>query len=91
MCAGAYGEGGVRGSNRPQGQAWADRVAHPGHRGDWQCFVQAPFSAPPHTLGLTNRALRVNSYLKVMVPKSTNITFWEQQKMGVAMVSKLII
>jgi hypothetical protein len=46
-----------------------------------QCgFVQAPLPAPPHALSLTNPALGANSCLKVMVPKTTNITFWEQLK-----------
>jgi hypothetical protein len=55
--------------DRPQGRAWADRVAHSGGVAGWQCFVQAPFPAPPHALGLTNLALGANSYLKVMVLK----------------------
>jgi hypothetical protein len=37
--------------------------------GVWWHFVQAPFPASPHALGLTDPVLGANCYLKVMVPK----------------------
>jgi hypothetical protein len=76
-------------SDGSRGQAWADRITCPKHVGG--CFAQAPFPVPPHTLSLTNTVLGASSYLKVMVPKSTNVTFQEHIKMGIAMVSKLLI
>jgi hypothetical protein len=72
--------GGAQGGDGPQGHAWADRIAHPRRGGGWWHFAQAPFPAPPHALSLTNPALGANSYLKVMVPKSTNITFRNNKK-----------
>jgi hypothetical protein len=48
--------------------------------GEVAALCTGPTPSPPHALGLSNSALGTNSYLKVMVPKSTNVTFWEQQK-----------
>jgi hypothetical protein len=61
--------------------------------GRW-CLAQVLLPVSPHAcLTLINPALGANSYLKVMVPKSINVTFWEQQKKkkAVAMVSKFLI
>jgi hypothetical protein len=63
-----------------QDQAWADRVACPGCGGRRWHLAQAPLPAPPHSLGHWTQPLKANCYLKVIVPKSTNVTFQEQQK-----------
>jgi hypothetical protein len=42
--------------------------------------VQAPVPDPPHASSLTISALGSNSYLKVIVPKNTNVTSQEQPK-----------
>jgi hypothetical protein len=53
----------------------------PRHGGGQWFLAQALLPAPPHThLSLTDPDLEANSYLKVMVPKRTNVTFWEQKK-----------
>jgi hypothetical protein len=91
MCTGAR-------TQREGQQATGSGLDRQGHlsqmlggRGGRQHFAQVSFPTSPHTSGLNDPGLRPNSYLKVMVPKSTNITFWEQQKMSVTIVSKLLI
>jgi hypothetical protein len=82
MCRHSYMVG--RGE-RPQGQAWADRVTHPWCGGGWQCFVQLPFPDPPHTWGLTEPVLGGQFLSQNYIPKSTNVTFGNT-KMGFAML-----
>jgi hypothetical protein len=72
------------------GEGLEDRIGHPDCGGSCGATLCRPAPIPPHAWNVTDQALGANSYLKVMVPKSTNVTFQEQKKMGIAVVSKLI-
>jgi hypothetical protein len=71
-----------RGKINTWGEGWqatgADRVPPQG-MGEGAVLCAGPIPHPTSCLGTDQPRLGANSYLKVMVPKSTNVTFQKQQ------------